>query len=212
MRIALSTRSSLALIIFPACLFLAACGSDEKKPSPQEPELTDDFGLDNPQTALIGRWEQECSGVTGNLAKIQKLTVGQREFQLEVLDYNNTGCSELNDKRVFSGAYDIQETRILSNGAEVSTFEVRYDQATATAFSDGLIDARNQARVCNRTDWGSNNAIDLSDRNACFPLFQDRQQFRYFRIEQGRLFIDNRAKAFDGEYALELDTAPFVAQ
>lgn len=215
-------NNNKTLLFFLTSTLLVACGSDsDDSDSTRVPMPPAGFGDNNSLSAIIGTWHQTCSTIEGNLAKQQQVEFGKNTVRLTVLDYNDSGCSASNlvSRNVFIGKYQ-QEAEILTTigNFSASPLDVIYTQSLSTVFSAGEVSARNKSRSCSRQDWAVGLEVDVSDWQACFPLFDipQRQHYRLVRIEglsqnEPKLFLDNPLTGYQEDgYPKRLDSDAFV--
>ena len=217
----LNTNNKTITALLLASL-LTACGSGSNKTETTTvPTIPEGFGADNSLSILEGTWRQECTSISGNLAKRQQVEFGKSSITLTVLDYDDASCSTANlrTRNTFIGSYQLQPvTQIPNTNNDVTPFEVIYTRSLSTAFTEGEVKQRNNARSCNKTDWLSGVEVDVSDWKSCFPLFDipSRKHFRFARIEgiannTPQLFLDNQLEGYQSDgYPRELDISFFT--
>lgn len=216
-----NTNNKRITTFFLASL-LTACGSDsDKTETTRVPTIPADFGAENNLAILEGTWRQDCSSISGNLAKRQQIEFGQSSVTLTVLDYDDASCSATNlrTRNIFIGSYQLLPvTQLPNTNNDVTPFEVIYTQSLSTAFTEGEVKQRNNASSCDKEDWQSGIEVDVSDWKVCFPLFDipSRQHIRFVRIEgiadnSPRLFLDNQLEGYQPNgYPKKMDISYFT--
>jgi len=196
-----NTNNKIITALLLASL-LTACGSDDKKIPSDIPTIPEGYG-DNNDPAVVaqikGTWSQDCTPVQGNIAKRQQVTFGDKSITFVALEYGDSGCTILHTRDTYIGQYQINGKDTIGND-EVDIFEVIYTQSLSSVHTQSFVQARNETKICDLTNWQLGVAVDVSDLNKCLPLFdtKQRKQTRFVRYETERLtqrpllFLDNQ--------------------
>lgn len=209
---------------------LSGCGSDDDSVEKFSiPTPGPGFGADNDisqvsyntQESQPAFSQRTCSSSSDSYPKQQQIRFFDgNNIEMAVRAYRNSNCSSPIELIEYHGKFEIKGDHILPDGEHAVRIEVIFTQAWSTLLDQARVDARNGPKdggaVCDRKDWALNKRIDISNLDACSPLFpiSERRQFRLVRKQakdfENRIFLDNPDRVYPGEtYPYQLDTTPF---